>query len=198
MYRDCTGCFLTDPGSVRLYIPEIVEFFGKSFPLLVKVFLNSDVSDSISNLVSDVVTISHSSIESSIVASTCWSDESSPNSLEKNENDNNWCMPFAIPTDLNITVSIIGSQSESNKELYQMTRQLIEDFQTAKIKDMPVVSSCVTSPTKMWREKIRSSVREGHERRVEIKKTRVYKSTHTCVEGIVIYVLFIYNKLQLA
>ena len=194
LYRDCTGHFLTDPGSVRLYIPEIVEFFEKSFPLVAKVFLNSDVSDdSISRLVSDIVTIMHSSIESSIIATTCWNDESNQSLLVKVENDNNQCMPLAIPTDLNITVSIIGSQTESNEELYKMTRQLFEDFQTEKIKNTDVVpvASCVKISTKTLHGKLNCSVREGHERQgVEIEKPRkVYmksKSTHRCIEGKII------------
>ena len=58
LYEECEGNFLTDPGSVRLYLTDIVDFFSDCLPLKAMLFLNSDVTDdSVSHLVSEVITM---------------------------------------------------------------------------------------------------------------------------------------------
>lgn len=182
LYRQCEGHFLTDPGSVRLYLPEIAEFFRESLPLEAKLFLNSDVTDdSISHLVSEVVTMTHVSIESSIIATTCWNDESKPNVLEEIGDENKSCMPIAIPMDLKIEISVIESQPGNNEDLYQTTRQLFEGFHLSRIKDMKRESTCTSDPTKMLQRKLNRSIRKGHERQGVVieKPSKVYKKSKT-------------------
>lgn len=179
MCRECEGNFLTDPGSIRLYLPEIAEFFEESLPLYAKIFLNCDVSDdNISCLVSDVVTMTHVAIKTSVIATACWVDH---NSLVEIKDDDDQSLPVAIPTDLNIEVSLLEPQPMHDDELYRTTRQLFEGFQSTRIKDMKRASTCTSTsdPMKMLQIKLTHSVREGHERQgVTIEKpNKVYKSS---------------------
>lgn len=169
MYRQCEGHFLTDPGSVRLYLPEIAEFFHESLPIAAKIFVNSDVTDdSVSSFASEVVKMTHISIESAIIA-TNW------NAEETGESEQ--CTPIAIPTDLKIEVSIIESQPGDNEDLYQMTRELFEGFHSSVIKDMKQSTTCTSDPAKKSQRKLKGSIRKGHERQgVEVEKpTKAYR-----------------------
>ena len=178
LYRECEGHFQTDPGSVRLYLPEIAEYFKDSLPLVARVFLNSDVTDDcISSLVSDVVTLTHVSVESSIIATACWNDDSKPNSLEEITDADNQKIPIAIPMDLSIEVSLIKSRSGNNEELYQMTRHLFEGFQSTKVKDMKEDDMSADDPRQTLQRTLNRSVRLGHEKQGVIieKPAKVYK-----------------------
>ena len=169
LYRQCEGHFLTDPGSVRLYLPEIAEFFQESLPIVAKIFVNSDVTDdSVSSFASEVVKMTHISIESAIIA-TSW------NAEETGESEQ--CTPIAIPIDLKIEVSIIESQPGDNEDLYQMTRELFEGFHPSAIKDMKQQTTCTSDSTKKLRRKLKGSIRKGHERQgVEVEKpTKAYR-----------------------
>ena len=177
LYRECEGHFLSDPGSVRLYLPEIAEFFGKSLPLDAKMFLNCDVTDdSLSHLVSDVVTMTYVGMESSVVATSCWVDDQ--NSLSEIKDDDGQCLPVAIPTDLSIDVSVIESQPAKSEELYHTTRKLFENFQSARIKNMKQ-ATYPSDPVQMLQHKLNRSIREGYEGQgVSIEKpTKVYKNS---------------------
>ena len=178
LYRECEGHFQTDPGSVRLYLPEIAVYFKDSLPLVARVFLNSDVTDDcISSLVSDVVTLTHISVESSIIATACWNDDSEPNSLEEITDADDQKIPIAIPMDLSIEVSLIKSRSGNNEELYQMTRHLFEGFQSTKVKDMKEDNMSADDPRQTLQHTLNRSVRLGHEKQGVVieKPTKVYK-----------------------
>ena len=179
LYRECEGHFQTDPGSVRLYLPEIAEYFKDSLPLVARVFLNSDVTDDcISSLVSDVVTLTHISVESSIIATTCWDDDNSDSDSPEDTTDaDNQKIPIAIPMDLSIEVSIIKSRPGNNEELYQMTRHLFEGFQSTKVKDMKEDDVSADDPRQTLQRTLNRSVRLGHEKQGVVieKPTKVYK-----------------------
>ena len=180
LYRQCEGHFLTDPGSVRLYLPEIAEFFHESLPIVAKIFVNSDVTDhSVSSFASEVVKMTHISIESAIIA-TSWNAEETEESEQRT--------PIAIPIDLKIEVSIIESQPGNNEDLYQITRELFEGFHSSVIKDMKQSTTCTTDSANMFQRKLKGSIRKGHERQgVEVEKpAKAYrkkskiKNTGTC------------------
>ena len=139
-------------------------------------FLNCDVSDdSLSHLVSDVVTMTYVGMESSIVATSCWIDDQ--NSFLEIKDDDGQCLPVAIPTDLSIDVSVIESQPANSEELYHTTRKLYEGFQSARIKNMKQ-AAYPSNPMQMLQHKLNQSVREGYERQgVTVEKpTKVYKN----------------------
>jgi hypothetical protein len=171
LYRQCEGHFQTDPGSVRLYLPEIAEFFHESLPILAKLFINSDVTDdSVSSFASEVVKMTHISIESAIIA-TSW------NAEETGESGHEQSAPIAIPIDLNIEVSVVESQPDNNEDLYQITRQLFERFHSSVIKDMKQATTCTSDSTKTVQRKLKGSIRKGHERQgVDVEKpTKAYR-----------------------
>lgn len=168
LYEDCEGHFLTDPGSVRLHLTDIVEYFGDCLPQKALLFLNSDVTDeSVSHLVSEVITLTHVSIMSSIIASTCWNGEDDDLLPEVTDEDH---IPVAIPTELEISVSILKAQSE-DEELYHSTRELFDNFDPTKIRTISgPTSNSYTSRA------LKESVRIGYEHQgLEIlKPSRIY------------------------
>ena len=148
LYEDCEGHFLTDPGSVQLYLTDIVEFFKDCLPLKAMLFLDSGTissDDKILQLASEVITLRHIEVESSIIATTCWNDIESEH-----------LVPIAIPVELQITISGLGDQSE-DETLYQNTRYLFDNFDPSEVQS---ISSSESSSTYM---SLKQSVRTGYE-----------------------------------
>ena len=130
LYEDCEGHFLTDPGSVQLYLTDIVEFFKDCLPLKAMLFPdNSGISsdDKISQLASEVITLKHIEVESSIIATTCWNES---DSIESEH-----LVPISIPVELQITVAVLGDKSE-DETLYQNTRYLFDNFDPSEVQAM--------------------------------------------------------------
>lgn len=73
---DSEASFSTEPQTIQLYLPEILDQFPGCFPLEVMMFLpelaDDDTDDLPSHLTTDKVTLTHTSIESAIVATTEW------------------------------------------------------------------------------------------------------------------------------
>ena len=58
---------------VKLYLPELLELFSNSYPLEAMMFTpNEDLEDLPEHLTTDRIVITHTSIESAIIATTCW------------------------------------------------------------------------------------------------------------------------------
>ena len=81
------------------------------------------------HLTSDIVTLTQTTVETSIIASTCWADDRQE---ELSEEDR---ALVAIPVDLDIEVTFLGKESDNN-ELYESTRNFFEMFSSLKITDM--------------------------------------------------------------
>lgn len=91
---------------------------------------SSEPSDDLPlHLTSDMVTLTHTAIESSIIASTCWECEKQE---ELSEEDR---ALVAIPTDLDIEVMFLGRESD-DEQLYESTRSYFKKFRSLKITDM--------------------------------------------------------------
>lgn len=168
LYEECEGNFLTDPGSVRLYLTDIVDFFSDCLPLKAMLFLNSDVTDdSVSHLVSEVITMTHISVATSIIATTCWNEEGGDQIPDLDDEDH---IPIGIPIELEIAVTLLRAQSEDEKLCYN-TRELFDNFDPSKIKDISGAST-----TTRGSRPLKKSVRVGYEYRgLEIlKPSRVY------------------------
>lgn len=150
MYKDCDGHFSTAPGGIPLFLTDIVEYFKDSLPLNAILFLHSDsCNERIAHLASKVVTLTQVSIESSVIATTCF--DGNDISLDIDED----AVPVAIPTDLNITITVLQEQSESNS-LYEDTRHLYDNFLWPKVQT--VSSDCNNDYMAL-----KQSVREGYE-----------------------------------
>ena len=152
---------MTDPGSVRLYLTDIHEFFKDKLPQKAMIFLNSDVTDdSISHLVSEVINLTHVSVESAIIA-TCTNDGENVSESEFSEEDEGL---VSIPINMDITVDIVSDDSDY-EDLYDNTMNLFDNFNPSKVRDMSgsTAQPGVTS--------VRKAVRQGYEfRGLEIER----------------------------
>lgn len=73
---DCEASFTTDPDCLQLYIPELLELFPDSLPLEAMMYPPGEDSDDLpTHLTTDKVTLTHTSIESAIIATTYWGEE---------------------------------------------------------------------------------------------------------------------------
>ena len=129
LQEDCEGHFTTNPNSIKLYLPEILEHFGNDFPLEAMLYIRPETSDDLPlHLTSDIITLTHTEIESSIIASTCWE-------YEKQELSEEDRALVAIPTNLDIEVTFLGKESE-DEQLYESTKSYFEKFSHLKITSM--------------------------------------------------------------
>ena len=133
LYGECEGCFVTAPGSIRLYLTDINEFFNDQLRLPQKamIFLNSDVNDeSITHLASEVITLTHISVESSIIATNGNEEGDDMESLYDND------CPISIPIYLDIAVEIIDDDDDDYENLYDNTMELFDNFNPSQVKEI--------------------------------------------------------------
>ena len=104
--KDCKGHFQTDPAGIQLHLTDILESFRDCLPLSAKLFLNSDLlqesDENISQLDTEIVTLLHTNVEASIVATTCWDTLDEIPSLSDDK-----LRPVCIPTNLKIAVATL-------------------------------------------------------------------------------------------
>jgi hypothetical protein len=105
------------------------------------------------NLTSEVVTLNRTDVESFIIATTCWDENDAIPDIDTDHGD---LVPVAIPTDLKISVTLLGDQSES-ESLYEDTRNLYETFDPSKI------YAVIPSDSSGDYMALKYSVRSGHE-----------------------------------
>lgn len=154
LYEDCGGCFLTDPSCIQLYATDVIEHLKDSLPLKATLFLDADETDgTLPNLSSEVVTLKHTDVESFIIATTCWDENDAIPNIDTDHDD---VVPVAIPTNLKISITLLGDQSE-NESLYEDTRYLYETFDPSK------VYAVTSSDNSGEYAALKYSVRSGHE-----------------------------------
>ena len=117
-------------------------------------FLDSGELDGpLPNLTSEVVTLKHTDVESFIIATTCWDEN---DAIPDVDNDHGDLVPIAIPTNLKISITLLGDQSE-DESLNEDTRQIYETFDPSK------VYSVTPSDSSEIYTALKYSVRSGHE-----------------------------------
>ena len=100
--EDCVGHFTTKPDDVRFLLMQAIQHMPDLFPMEAELYITSDVSPEIpTSLSSTVVTLTHSSIETFLIATTYCEDNASPSEDT---------IPVEIPIHLDIDVSVIPSQ----------------------------------------------------------------------------------------
>ncbi len=116
------------------------------------------------HLTSDMVMLTHTTIESSIIASTCWEYDRDE---ELSEEDR---ALVAIPTDLDIEVTFLGKESEA-EQLCEETKSYFEKFGDLKITDMKNSGGMQRGEgLTLAQKKLYKAVREGYESKgTEIK-----------------------------
>ena len=133
----CAGLFSTKPSDIRLYLPQLLNI-PDMFPAKAKLFFNDIImEDSLEDLPVGVITLTHSSIETSLVA-TMYSDESEEDEEEEEEEDE----VLDIPVMLDVDVKIEQLYPNKKAELLERTRSLFENFDPTKAKIFrPAISS---------------------------------------------------------
>ena len=132
-------------------------------------FLNSDVTDdSVSHLISEVITLTHVSIVTSIIATTCFNEDGADEHLSKLNDEND--IPVAIPIELEISIHILKAQSDQ-EDLHHCTKELFDNFDPTKIRNISGPNSSRNTGCTF-----RQPTRAGYEHRgLEIlKPTRIY------------------------
>lgn len=123
----CAGNFKTQPLQVCLFLPEVIEHI--TLPEKFLIFINPDLSSDIpEDLFSTPITLSHCSIETSLVATQL--DVS-------NTNDRTRQSLLEIPIDLDIGVELVTPREDEIKQLYTDTQTIYDNFTGSSIKKIP-------------------------------------------------------------
>ena len=112
LYSNCTGAFKTDTVSIGLCLTEIVKHLHNKLPLKAVMILNDDVTnEALFYLSSNIITLSHITLEEAIIATPCWSCDSKHSSANENQT------AIAIPIDLKIKVALVEQQQAHNSNV---------------------------------------------------------------------------------
>ena len=168
LFEDCIGQFTTHPYSAHTFLPEILQQLPDPFPMAAMLYISSETSDDLPvHLTSEVVKLTHASVETSLIATSCWEGSSVPSEEEN--------IPIEIPIHLDIEIIVIPSEETQNQRLFSNTRDLYESFDPSKVmsyKNAPSGNEFAAQST------IYRVVRHGHEREgLELEKpTLVYEN----------------------
>ena len=133
--ESCIGNFSTKPKDICLFLPEILKNMPDIFPCRAVLFNNphSEAASSMpsSNKVMSLVTMMHSSIETSLVATSA---------LEEGAEN---ARMLDLPIELDILVRVIPTTERQTQQLYEDTSYLYKNFNPAKLH--PYVNSHANS-----------------------------------------------------
>ncbi len=130
----CTGHFTTKPHSVCLYLPELVEHVPNPLPAEAVVFVDRTTCNYEfvpENLIGEVVTLTHSSIETTLIA-TAYSCELEEEEEVKPINIHGVDI-YDIPVNLEIEVKVDPLSVEETQVLGAVTVQLYTSFDPEKL-----------------------------------------------------------------
>ena len=125
-------------------------------------YINTDTPEDFPrHLTSEVVTLTHSSIETSLISTTHWDGSYQPSEKDR--------IPIDIPIDLDIEVTVIPSlETDKEEQLCSDTKNLYEGFDCLNVKTFGDINKSGTQLLKV--------VRQGYEDRgLELQKPeRIY------------------------
>ena len=173
LHPQCNGHFTTSPKGVSLCLPDILQHLPDPFPLEVVAY--SHAGDLPEQLTAHVVTLTHSSIETSIIASA-------PN-MEEGANgvsvsSSGTATILDIPLTLDIDVSVTRLNEIEEQHLHFTTRELYESFEPSKVKAcLPKAASseAFTIQSQLLKLVSKNNIKEG----IELgKPERAYSKPH--------------------
>ncbi len=120
---NCVGHFSTRPRDVCLYLPEIVNHIPDIFPCKAVMFTQAEpeTQKTPAKLLTSVVNLMHSSIESSLVATSIL------------EEDPENARLLDIPIDLDILVRVVGTDESEDRKLYVNTAYFYDHFDPSRL-----------------------------------------------------------------
>lgn len=119
LQSQCAGHFTTKPFDVRLPLHEILQNIPDPFPLQAQMFIDTDFEALPHLLQTEVVKLTHSSIETAFVATT---------DLHESEE------VLDLPVSLEIEISVNRLTEMEQQQLRVTTRTLFESFNPARVK----------------------------------------------------------------
>ncbi|XP_064395371.1 uncharacterized protein LOC135342551 isoform X2 [Halichondria panicea] len=166
LYDECEGNFTTTPVALQMFLPELLEYLTDSLPLQAMLYVTNETqaeSEFPLDLTTEMITLTHTSIETSIVATTYWGDDETGLTEED-------FMPLAIPLELEIEITVLKDESEA-EDLYSNTTTLLNTFDPLKVKDMADARTDQMAQTRFYK-----NVRKGYETSgMQLEKpTRIY------------------------
>ena len=130
LHPQCTGHFTTSPKGISLCLLDILQHFPDTFPLDVVAFSHTDCLPE--QLTKKVVTLTHSSIETSIIASPCMEEDGDRTSIFESSLSKTTFLDIPLDLGIDVTLSRLNEFEEQN--LNCATRELYESFQSSKVK----------------------------------------------------------------
>ena len=117
--EDCVGQFTTNPKEARFLLMQAIQRIPDPFPMEAELYMSVVTPELPLHLSSKVVTLTHCSIETFLVATTYCEDNTTPS--EEDE------VPVEIPIHIDIEVSVVPSQGTRDKQLLGKKENLYED-----------------------------------------------------------------------
>ena len=162
--RTCTGQFTTTPYSTRLHLPEIMKFINNPLQLKARMFWDCDTAEDLpSHLISDLVTISDQTTESSLIATQCDPGENTDDVITSVPDESQLKEVADIPLDLDIEVVVISQPESETEKLYMDTREIYQTFDPSKVKTYKVPQDTPTGEMCVAQSQLYTAVREGYE-----------------------------------
>ncbi|XP_064390464.1 uncharacterized protein LOC135338305 [Halichondria panicea] len=121
--ESCVGKFSTRPYDVRFFLSDIVEHMPNAIPCQAMLFVHSDTASELpKHLVTAVVSLTESNIETSLIATNTEVDDFTDAPM------------FDIPLDLDIELQVLNyKRPEDTEQLYSDTRTLLEHYNPGKV-----------------------------------------------------------------
>ena len=163
--ENCIGHFSTKPRDVSMYLPEIVKHLPDAFPCKAVLFNTAESANVVpSKLSLSVVTLLHSSINTSLVATSVL------------ERDLENARLLDIPIDLDIQVRVVGTDEMEAWRLRKDTSYLFDNFNPARL--CPYVSNPTSRSVHEMQSELYMNVRTNQEDRyrgIEVAKPQTFQ-----------------------
>ena len=163
--ENCIGHFSTKPRDVSMYLPEIVKHLPDAFPCKAVLFNTAESASAVpSKLSLSVVTLLHSSINTSLVATSVL------------ERDLENARLLDIPIDLDIQVRVVGTDEMEAWRLRKDTSYLLDNFNPARL--CPYVSNPTSRGVHEVQSELYMNVRMNQEDRyrgIEVAKPQTFQ-----------------------
>lgn len=123
---NCEGCFTTNPSSLKLFLPQVLQYIPLPSPFVIYINSSDVPRDMPTDMFSHCVSLSHCSIETSLIATQLDSRvpmDSSP--------------LIEIPIDLDISVELVSSKKEEVAQMYEETHKIYRNFSVQNLQIIP-------------------------------------------------------------
>lgn len=176
LHPQCRGHFTTSPKAVSICLPDILQYLPDPFPL--EVVAHSRNGYLPEQLTEHVITLTHSSIETSVIASVPDAALAEGGGAQQfSVSSSGMSTLLDIPLTLDIEVSISRLNAIQQHSLHFATRELYESFEPSKVKAcLPKApsSEAFSIQSQLLKLVSKKNIMEG----IELGKPEVYNKSH--------------------